>query len=113
MNLIENHTFGKITIDGKDYQDIKMIKDKVIPWNYIEHHTVTKQDIIELFKENPEYVVVGTGYEGLVNVKDDVIELAKEKNIKLIIENTERACEFYNQLKQEGKIVNAIIHSTC
>ncbi len=111
--MIENNEFGRIIIDGKDHKDIKIIGEKVIPWNYIEHHTVTKQDIIELFKENPEYVVIGTGYEGLVRVNEDVIELSKEKNIKLIIENTERACEFYNQLKQEGKIVNAIIHSTC
>ncbi len=111
--MIEHFTFGKITIDGKNYEDIKIIGDKVIPWYYVQHHTVTKQDILEIFEDNPEYVVIGIGTSRYVHVNNDVVELAKEKNIKLIIEDTEKACQKYNQLKQQGKKVNAIIHATC
>jgi len=111
--VIQHFEFGKITINGTTYHDIKIINNKVINWQYIEHHTVTKQDIIEMFEDKPEYVVIGIGVDGLVSVNDDVIEFAKEKNIKLIIKNNQEACDEYNRLKKENKKVNAIIHSTC
>jgi len=111
--MIQHFEFGKITINNQTYEDIKITGEKIIQWDYIKHHTVTKQDIIEVFEDNPEYVVIGIGTSGLVHVDQDVINLAKEKNIKLIIENTKIACDEYNQLKQENKKVNAIIHSTC
>lgn len=111
--MIESFTFGKIVIDGESYEDIKIIGDKVILWHYVKHHTVTKQDILEVFDDNPEYVVIGIGTSKYVCVDKDVIELAQKKNIKLLIEDTEKACQKYNQLKQQGKKVNAIIHATC
>ncbi|TKJ17119.1 hypothetical protein CEE44_01120 [Candidatus Woesearchaeota archaeon B3_Woes] len=111
--MIENFTFGKIVIDGENYEDIKIIGDRVLPWHYIIHHTVTQQDIVEIFGDDPEYVVIGIGTSRDVHVDKDVIELAKERNINLVIEDSEKACQKYNKLKQEGKKVNAIIHSTC
>ena len=46
-------------------------------------------------------------------VGKELAKRAKEKGIKLIIENTKKACDEYNNLKKQGKKVNAIIHATC
>ena len=111
--MIENFTFGKITINNRNYEDIKIIGEKIIPWQYTQHHTVTQQDVIEIFEDNPKYIVIGIGTNGLVHVNQDVIEQAEEKAIKLVIEPTKSACNKYNELKQQGKKVDAIIHATC
>lgn len=111
--MIESYSFGRITIKGEDFEDIKIISEKILPWHFIENHTVTEQDIVDLFEENPDYIIIGTGASGLVYVKNEVIKKIEEKGIKLIIENTKKACEEFNNLKKEGKRVNAILHSTC
>jgi hypothetical protein len=111
--VIESYSFGKITIKGEDFEDIKIIDDIVTPWHAAEHHTVTEQDILDLIENKPDYIIIGTGASGLVYVKNDVIQKIEQKNIKLIIESTKKACEEFNRLKTEGKKVNAILHSTC
>ena len=111
--MIDKFTFGKITINNKDYDDIKIIGENIIPWQYIEHHTVTEQDIIEITEDKPEYAIIGIGTSGLVHVKEESISLLKEKHIKTEILLTKKACNRYNELKKDGKKVDAIIHSTC
>ena len=111
--MIDNFTFGKITINKKNYGDIKIIGGNIIPWRYTEHHTVTEQDIIEIAEDKPEYALIGIGTFGLVHVKDESISLLKEKHIKTEILLTKKACNRYNKLKKDGKKVDAIIHSTC
>lgn len=111
--MIDSYTFGKITVDRKEFEDIKIIGQKVVHWHFIEHHTVTEQDVIEIFEDKPEIVVIGIGASGMAHVNNDVIELAKQKKIKLIITDTKKACEEFNKLRKQGKKVNAIMHSTC
>lgn len=111
--MIDSYSFGRITIKGKDYEDIKIIGKKVVDWQYIEHHTVTEGDVIDVFNDKPEYVVIGIGSSGLVHVTNEAINLAKEKHIKLLILDTRRACEEFNKLYKQGKRVNAIMHATC
>jgi len=113
MPVIDSYSFGSITINGIKHEDIKIIGEKVIDWQYIKHHTVTIQDITELIDSNPEVIVIGIGVSGLVKVEDGVIKLAEQKNIRLIIKNSAEACKEYNGLVKENKKVAAIIHSTC
>lgn len=111
--MIDQYIFGKITVNRKEYGDIKIIGQKIVPWHFIENHTVTEQDVIEIFEDNPDYIVIGIGSNGMVHVDKEVIELAKKKNVKLIIESTKKACEEFNNLRKDVKKVDAIIHSTC
>ncbi|MCK4522116.1 MAG: hypothetical protein KAU20_06065 [Nanoarchaeota archaeon] len=111
--MIDSYSFGNIVINGKSHDDIKIIGEKIITWRYIEHHTVTLQDVIEIFEDKPEYVVIGTGSSGFVHVKQEVIDTAEEKGIKLLIEPTKQACNKYNELKNQRKKADAILHATC
>jgi hypothetical protein len=109
--MIEHYSFGNITINGKNYEDIKIKDDKIIPWHYIEHHTVTEQDITELI-DGIDILVIGTGASGLVKVKEEVLDLAKQKDVAIIIKPTAEACKCFNELSN-NKRVAAILHSTC
>lgn len=112
--MIDSSSFGKIVVDGETYGDVKIGRDgKAMPWHYTEHHTVLADDIIGL-AEGIEVLVIGIGTAGYVRVDDSAKELAKEKKIKLVIENTADACKAYNeQLKKRPGKVAAIFHSTC
>ena len=111
--MIDSYSFGDIIINGKSHEDIKICNKKIIPWHYIEHHTVTLQDVIEIFETKPNYLVIGIGASGLVTVKQEVIDYAKKHNIKLIIEPTAKAVQEFNKLEKENKKVGAILHATC
>lgn len=111
--MIQSCSFGLIVINGKSYGDIKLIGNKTIQWHHVEHHAVTEQDMFEIFDSKPDVVVIGTGFSGLVEVKDEVVNLAKDKNIELVILQTKQACEAYNNLLKGKKKVAMILHSTC
>ena len=111
--MIQSCSFGSIVINSKSFGDIKIIGNKIIPWHYVEHHAVVEQDMFEIFDSKPDAVVVGIGFSGLVEVRDEVVNLAKEKNIELTILKTKEACETYNDLLKNKKKVAAIMHSTC
>jgi len=111
--MIEHYDFGEIIIDGNSYEDIKIINSRVIPWHQIEHHRVTMQDLDEIIASKPAIIVIGTGYSGMMHVKDDVMDFAKNHKIKLIIENTRNAVGVFNDLEKKGENVAAIMHATC
>jgi len=112
--MIEAYRFGSYMIDGKEYRwDIKIINKVVESWKSREEHNLFVEDIEDLIKAKPEYIVIGTGSSGLVKVSDEVREKAAANNIKLIIEKTPIAVEDFNRLEKEGKSVCAIMHGTC
>lgn len=112
MLRITKYSFGSIEINGKSYEDIKIYKNQVLPWHYVEHHTVTLQDINDITADI-EILVIGNGQSGLVKVLPEVEEFAEKKKIKLIIAETPKACEIFNDLVRKEKKVAAILHSTC
>lgn len=110
---IDKFRFGYFSINGSEYQhDIKIIDGKIKLWNYVKHHTITIEDVQELFN-NVEAVVIGNGTSGLVVVEESVKKLAEEKNIKLVIRKTSEACFYFNDCIRRKKKVNAILHATC
>ena len=111
--IIDSYSFGSIVIDNKKYGDIKIYDNKIVSWHYIKHHTVTKEDIVEIVESKPSVLVIGTGYYSKVKVEQTAINFLKENNIDFIIKNTKKAYKDYNQLVKEGRNVAAILHSTC
>jgi len=113
--MIDSYEFGRFIINGRPYNsDIKLMKGGVIKyWNYVKHHKVTLKDVEEIFRENPDYVVIGTGKFGAVSVEEEVGKAALEAGIKLMIKPTEDACKKYNELIKLGKNTSAIMHATC
>ena len=77
-------------------------------------HWVSVEEFIELIGPQadawPDVVVIGTGYEGRVQVEEGV-QTRTRPAIEVL--PTPQAIELYNELRDAGKTVAAIIHSTC
>jgi len=71
-------------------------------------HFVGFSEIEGLLKEGPDVLIVGTGYDNLVQVEEEIAALPA-----VVILPTPQAVRRYNELRDEGKRVAAIIHSTC
>ena len=114
VNVIDSYRFGQIVISGKKYSsDVVIFPDRVSDnWWRKSGHELCVEDIAEVMTENPEVLIVGTGDSGLVKVLPEVEQAAQAQGIKLIVANTDKACNTYNQLSHSQKIV-AVLHLTC
>jgi hypothetical protein len=71
-------------------------------------HFVGLAEIEGLLEERPDVLIIGTGYDNLVQVEEEVAAMPI-----VVILPTPQAVKRYNELRDEGKKVAAIIHSTC
>ena len=113
--MIESYDFGRIVVDGKEYTtDLIVFPDRVkAGWWRKEGHRLYIADIEEAVEEQPEVLVVGTGYSGLMKVPAETKKYIEERGIEIIIQPTKQACETYNKLIQSGKEAVAAFHLTC
>ena len=114
MNTIDSYHFGQIVIGGRKYSsDVIIFPDRIQDaWRRKESHELTLEDIKDIMAENPEVLIVGTGYSGLMRVLPEVEQTAEARNIKLIAQPTGEACDIYNQLSDIQRVV-AVLHLTC
>ena len=112
---IDNYEFGKIVINGKEYSnDVIIFPDHVKgDWWRDEGHVFSVKDLEEAFNAEPEILILGIGHDGMVNVKDEVMEHCNKKNIQTVVEKTGKAVETFNKLSGEDKKVVAALHLTC
>ncbi|UCE21852.1 MAG: Mth938-like domain-containing protein [Candidatus Aminicenantes bacterium] len=112
--MIESYIFGRMEIRGQAYtSDLILFPDKINDsWWRVTGHKLSLQDIEDVFRENPEVLIIGTGFYGIMEVGEDVKEAAQSKGITLIIEKTENAVQRYNEIASEKKTIGAF-HLTC
>ncbi|MBU6998508.1 MAG: hypothetical protein HXS41_13225 [Theionarchaea archaeon] len=109
--MIEQYSFGRIHIDGKEYtSDIMIVKGKVYSWWRKQGHIVAPEDLDVIVEGSPETLVVGTGAYGIMNVPDKTKDYVKSKGIELIAEKTGDAVTLFNKLTGEKA---AAFHLTC
>ena len=120
MLKINSTDFGSIIIDDKKYNQVLIIGEKVEEREYDKlkdffgtSHKIGDWEVNELLRDNPEIILIGTGQNGMLAVDTKVIETISKKGIELIIEKTPEVIITYNKKIQEGKRVNALIHTTC
>ena len=112
--MIDNYSFGRIVIYGRQYNsDIIIYPDRIDSrWWRKESHLLQLADLEEVLDSKPEILIIGTGNMGVMKIAAEVEEHLKQKNIKLIVCNTEMACRRYNELSGKSKVV-AALHLTC
>ena len=113
--MIENYSFGKILINGKEYNsDLIIFKDHIYDnWWRKEGHNLCINDIKEVINEKPDILIIGTGYFGLMKVPKEIIENIKSLGIgQVIIKKTGDAYTEYNKLYKKNNII-AALHLTC
>jgi len=112
--MIQEYKFGLVKIDNKEYDyDVLIRKDEVVDWWREESHRVSKKDLAKALSYNPEFMVIGKGASGMMEVPGSIYSFAAKKRIQLIVGKTKQATLEYNRLEQEGKNVVALLHLTC
>ncbi len=113
--MIEFYDFGTIVINGKRYTtDIIVFLDKVKDkWWRKEGHRLAIEDLEEVLKAEPQIIVVGAGYSGLMKISNEVKQLLDEQGIQLVTEKTRDAVKTFNKLAESGHKVVAALHLTC
>jgi hypothetical protein len=112
--MIDAYDFGRIVVDGNAFTtDVIIFPDRVMDeWWRKDGHVLHVEDVELIVKEKPEVLIVGTGKYGVMRVSPQTREYIESKGIELIIEPTEKACEIYNEISQDKKVV-AALHLTC
>ena len=112
--MIQEYKFGWLKIDEEEYNhDVLVGKEEVLEWWRDEGHKVCEKDLSKALSTRPEFIVIGTGASGMMEVPETIRSSMKSKGIKLIIKQTKEALLEYNRLEQEGKKVVALLHLTC
>ncbi|MEM2917893.1 MAG: MTH938/NDUFAF3 family protein [Candidatus Altiarchaeota archaeon] len=113
---IDSYKFGRIVINGKEYKkDLIILPDRIREnWFRKEGHELCLEDIPEIFENKYENftLIIGTGYNGLMQVPEDVIKRIKAKGIDVIIKTTNEAVKIFNEKAGKEKVI-AAFHLTC
>ena len=112
--MIEEYSFGTIKVNNQIFTSDVIIYPDLIDdkWWRKSGHVLHKNDIINIVKSKPDVLIVGTGSDGLMEVPKRTIKYVESHGIELIVEKTRKACDIYNNLYQNKKII-AALHLTC
>ncbi len=112
--IIEDYSFGKITISGRLYtSDLLICPDRVIPdWWRKEGHSLVPEDLNQVMGLSPRKLIIGSGSPGMLEVPDPTKKWLEQKGIEFLILPTSQACEQYNKSPDKVGLVVGL-HLTC
>lgn len=116
--VIDYYKFGSIKINGTEYKkDLIFTKDEILvcPWWRKEGHIFSLGDIESILKniESVTHIVCGTGAYGMVRVEEDFIRYFEEMKKEVLVYDTKKAADNFNELVIDGKKPLALFHLTC
>ncbi len=113
--MINSYQFGQIEIDGKKYfKDLILLYDgRILPWQRKESHFLIEDDLKDLFLEDIEVLIIGSGDYGVMHVSEDLISNFKKRGIKVFVLKTEKATQKFNKFLEQKKKVAGTFHLTC
>jgi hypothetical protein len=116
---IEDAWFGSITVEGTRYEHdiIIRLSGKVRRRNkqlskaiYGTSHTISLDEIRDLYRKKAERIIIGAGHEGQVRLSPEAEHFVTEKNCRVDLLPTPRAIECWNEA--EGQVLG-LFHITC
>ncbi len=112
---IDSYSFGHIEINGRVYtSDVIVYRDYVnSSWWRKEGHSLYLDDIIDVLNANPDVLVIGTGYLGMMTVPEKTLRHITSSGIEVRVSRTANAVELYNTLLDKKNTVIAALHITC
>ncbi len=120
MIQIDSVEWGKIVINGQEYNQVLIIGDEVFERDDKKLHQLFKTthqigDWEEklLFSGKPKLIVIGNGFDGVLEASEKFKGQSERLGIELKILKSPQAVDEFNKLSKAGKKVNALIHTTC
>ncbi len=111
---IDSFSFGNIIIGGKSFtSDVIVFPDRVLsPWIREEEHRPQISEFADIVRAEPEILIIGTGYAGVMSIADPVKNYLTARGIDVRVAKTKAATELFNSLVGKEKVV-AALHITC
>jgi len=112
---IDSYQFGRIVIDGVNYDsDIIIIGDAVYTnWWRKQGHSLSPDDLQTVIDAKPSTLIIGCGTPGLMKVPDTTRQFLQEHNIQVEAFNTVQAVKRFNDLSKSNSNLAAALHLTC
>jgi len=117
---INKISWGKVKIDGKDFHQVLIVSDKVVERDkpkletlFSTTHKIGDWEQKLLLSENPEIILVASGWSGLLKVDEEFKKKIEGKGIELKVVLTGRVVKEYQNLIDKYVQVNCLIHTTC
>ncbi len=116
---IERTAFGNITIDGKTFDHVVIIrlsgevvkrKKKLSKKYYGTSHTISKDEAKFVFEKGCEQIVIGSGQMGNVNLSPEAEASFAKAGCKVLLQPTPEAIGEFNKSRAR-KI--GLFHVTC
>ena len=115
MTQITSYRFGQVEIDGKGYHSDVIITASQVHdnWWRREGHNLVIEDLAVVLEQDPQVIVIGSGYYGRMQVPRQTRDWLHKRGIQLEVVPTSQAVERYNELQRHGASVVAALHLTC
>lgn len=120
MVKIEKVSWARVKIDGQNFWQVLIVGERIIPREvervkkeYGTDHVVADWEQKLLLSGNPEVILIASGWSGVLKVNEKFKNQISKLGIELRVVLTPRVGKEYNRLIEEGKRVNALIHTTC
>jgi len=116
--LITEIVWGRMEVEGVGTgRDFKLYPGGGREWNWREtntHHVpgIQPADVMELLEHGSQVVVLTRGMQLVLRTCPETLELLREREIRVYVEETKAAVERYNQLAKTER-VGGLFHSTC
>jgi hypothetical protein len=111
--------WGHLEVAGLGrFRDAKLWPGGGRAWDWGETGTdhrpgIQPADVSELLAHRPDFVVLGCGRLGRLDVCPETLSLLEQHGVTVARENTGAALETYNALALEGRSVAGLFHTTC
>ena len=111
--------WGKMEIEtigsGKDF---KLWPGGGRTWDWSEHGTghhngIQQGDVQELINRGCRVVILTTGRLKRLRVPQSTVDILKAQSIEVVIADTKKAIQLYNNYAANGMAVGGLFHSTC
>ena len=123
MVRIEETGFGYIVINGKRFDhDVVIRTDGSIEARkkelssrykrFIGHTPLGPEEAIDLLRDQPEIVIIGTGQYGVLPIHEEAEKILSKSGARIIKLKTPDAIREYNKLSLKHR-TTALFHVTC
>ena len=116
MARIENYSPGRVVVDGDELnRDVIVLPGRVVPnWWRRDGHSLVVEDLEDVLDELPERLIVGCGYSSRLQPDPSVIEVLRQRGVKVEALPTEDAVARFEELEARNPAaVAAALHLTC
>jgi hypothetical protein len=99
-------------------KDFKLWPGGGRPWDWSEYGTghsrgIQKGDVEELITKGCRVVILTTGRMQRLKVPQTTVDILKAQSIEVVVADTKKAIQLYNDYVEKGQAVGGLFHSTC